>query len=95
MNTVADTLSRYLVNFKDHNEEHVEAMSPELVSAVWQGCKAVQECDVPWVAALQFEGGDAKVLSPDSISRITSENIGVAQQEDPANKEVISLKLNQ
>ena len=41
MNTDADTLSRYPVDFRDNIKEHTETMSPELVSAVWQGSKAV------------------------------------------------------
>ncbi len=54
MNTDADTLSRYPVNFQNDMKEHTKTMSPELGSAVWQGSKAVQESDVAWVAALQW-----------------------------------------
>lgn len=52
MNIDADTLSRYPVKLQDGMKEHTETMSPEVVSAVWQGSKAVQENNVPWVAAL-------------------------------------------
>lgn len=93
MNTDADTLSRYPVNFPDDMKEHTENMSPEIVSAVWQGSKAVQESDVPWVAALQLDVENADMVSSETISRVTPENIGAAQQEDPAIKEVDSLKL--
>lgn len=93
MNADADTLSRYPVDFQDNIKEHTESMSPELVSAVWQGIKAVQESDVPWVAALQLDGEDTDVLSPESISSVKPENVCAAQQEDSAIKEVISLKL--
>lgn len=53
MNTDADTLSRYPVKLQDGMKDHTETMSPEVVSAVWQGSKALQESAVPWVAALQ------------------------------------------
>lgn len=93
MNADADTLSRYPVNFQEGMKEYTESMSPELVSAVWQGNRAVQENDVPWVAALQLDGEEADVVSPDSISSVTPENIWAAQQEDSATKEVVALKL--
>ncbi len=93
MNIDADTLSRYPVNLQDGMKEHTETMPPEVVSAVWQGSKAAQESDVPWVAALQLDGENTGVVSPESISSVTPENICAAQQEDPASEEVVSLKL--
>lgn len=93
MNTDADTLSRYPLKIQDSMKEHTETMSPEFVSAIWQGSKAVQDSDVPWVAALQLDGGNADVVLPQSISKVTPENICAAQQEDTAIMEVVSLKL--
>lgn len=93
MNTDADTLSRYPLKLQDGMKDHTETMSPEVVSAVWQGSKALQEGDVPWVAALQLEGGSAEVVPSASISSVPSENIRAAQQEESAISEVVSLKL--
>lgn len=93
MNTDADTLSRYPVKLQDSMKEHTETMSPEVVSAVWQGSRAAQDNDVPWVAALQLDGRDADALLQSSVLSVTPENICVAQQKDPAIKETVFLKL--
>lgn len=42
--------------------EHTETVSPKVVSALWQGSKAVQDNDVPWVAALQLIGEDGNAV---------------------------------
>lgn len=94
MNTDADTLSRFPVKLQDKMKKHTQSMSPEVVSAVWQGNKAVQENDVPWLATLQLDREDVDVdaVPLDSISSVVPENIRAAQQEDPATKEVVYLK---
>lgn len=58
LNADADTLSRYPLKLQDHLSEHTETVSPETVSAVWQGSKAVMNSDVLWVAVLQLSSND-------------------------------------
>ncbi|KAJ4924263.1 hypothetical protein JOQ06_000503 [Pogonophryne albipinna] len=91
MNVKADKSP--VVTSQDGMKEHTEMMSPEVVSEIWQGNKAVQESDVPWVAALQLDGGNADILSPENVSTVTPENILAAQREHPAITEVVSLKI--
>lgn len=91
MNTDADTLSRYPVKRQDDMKEHTETMSLEVVSAVWQGSKAVQESDVPWVAALQLDGGNTEVVSPENISSVTPENLHAAQHRTQPSQETLSF----
>lgn len=85
-------LSRYPVNLQQQMNDHKETVSPEVVSAVWQGTKMVQNDDVPWVAALQLNGDDGNAVPHNSVSGIIPRDIRAAQQADPAIKEVISLK---
>uniref|UniRef100_A0A8C6LSZ5 Gypsy retrotransposon integrase-like protein 1 n=2 Tax=Nothobranchius TaxID=28779 RepID=A0A8C6LSZ5_NOTFU len=92
-NADADMLSRYPVNLQQQMNDHTETVSPEVVSAVWQGTKLVQDDDVPWVAALQLNGDDGNAVPHTSVSDIIPRDITAAQQADPAIKEVISLKL--
>ncbi|CAI5671134.1 unnamed protein product [Oreochromis niloticus] len=92
-NADADMLSRYPVNLQQQMNDHTETVSPEVVSAVWQGTKLVQNDDVPWVAALQLNGDDGNAVPHNSVSGIIPRDIRAAQQADPAIKEVISLKL--
>lgn len=87
-------LSRYPVGLQHQMGEHTESVSPEVVSAVWQGTKAVHDNDVPWMAVLQLNHKDESALLTDSISSVTSKNIRAAQQENPAIKEVVSLNHN-
>lgn len=56
-NADADTLSRIPVPIDDHRKEYTETMPPDVVSAIWQGDKAVKDDDVSWVAALQLQSG--------------------------------------
>lgn len=53
-NSDADTLSRYPFNLTDHLSDYTEAVPFEVVSAKWQGSKAVVEEEVLWVASLTF-----------------------------------------
>lgn len=93
MNADADTLSRYPLSFQEGLTEHTESLPSDVVSAVWNGSKAVQNNDVPWVAALQLESGSEDAVPLNSVSCVTPEHISAAQQDDPAIKEIISLKL--
>lgn len=93
MNADADMLSGYPVGLQHHMSEHTESVLPDVVSAVWQGTKAVPDNDVPWTAVLQLNHEDENFELTNSISSATSENIRGAQQEDPDIKEVVSLKL--
>lgn len=49
-------------------------MPPEVVSAIWQGDKAMRDSNVPWVAALQLHPGadetpheGSPVITPESV----------------------------
>ncbi len=71
-------------------KEYTETMPPDVISAIWQGDKAVRDSDVLWLAALQLR------TSPDEtplegIPVIFPESVRVAQKED-AICEVIDLK---
>ncbi|TWW67066.1 hypothetical protein D4764_02G0001070 [Takifugu flavidus] len=73
-NTDADTLSRHPVHLDGHLKEFTETVSPDVVSAIWQGDTAVKDGDVPWVAALQLQSdvndahfGGTPVITPESV----------------------------
>lgn len=87
-NTNTDTLSRYPLPLQEHLTEYTETLSPEVVSAIWQGDKAMRDGDVPWVAALHCVDD----TPPEGAPVITPENIRAAQREDPPICEVINLK---
>lgn len=92
-NVDADTLSRQPLKLIEVMGEHTETLSPETVSAVWQGSKAVADSDVPWVAALELSSpGEDVICTEGSISTVTPENIKAAQRDDPAICEIIMLK---
>lgn len=92
-NVDADTLSRQPLKLIEVMGEHTETLSPETVSAVWQGSKAVADSDVPWVAALELNiPGEDVICTEGSISTVTPENIKAAQRDDPAICEIIMLK---
>ncbi|XP_063078227.1 adhesion G-protein coupled receptor F3-like [Engraulis encrasicolus] len=82
------------VNLEDEMGEHTETVLPEVVSAVWQGCRAVQDNDVPWVAALQLAEDIDSTAPTGGDTSVSPEDIRAAQQEDSAIKEIVSLKLN-
>lgn len=55
MNADAEMLSGYPVGLRHHMGEHTESrVLPDVVSAVWQGTKAVPDNDVPWMAVLKM-----------------------------------------
>lgn len=90
-NADADTLSRYPIHLPDHVPEYTEIMPPEVISAIWQGDKALRDSEVPWVAVLQLNSNTndtplegTPVLSP--------EDVKTAQKEDASIAEVIQLK---
>lgn len=91
MNADADMLSRYPVKLHDNMSEYTEAMGPDVISAIWQGNKAAEEEDVPWVAALQLNSTDDG-SSSGGVPVVTSEDIRAAQKEDATINEVLSLK---
>lgn len=95
INADADMLSRYPLDFQAHMNDHTETMSPEVVSAVWQGSKAVCDSDIPWVAALQLKDGNKDIVQINGVVSITPEDIKCAQHADPAIKETTELKLRQ
>lgn len=64
-------------------------MPPEVISAIWQGDKAMQDREVPWVAALQSNVNDAR---PEGTQIFSPDDIQTAQKEDPSVAEVIQLK---
>lgn len=90
-NADADTLSQYLVQLHDHIREYTETMPPDVVSAIWQGDKAMRDSDVPWIAALQLHS-EADDTSHEAIPVITPESVRAAQKEDAPICEVINLK---
>lgn len=65
-------------------------MPPDVISAIWQGDKAVKDGDVPWMAALQLHLGSE--VTSDGVPVITPENIQTAQRQDGPISEVINLK---
>lgn len=92
-NTDADTLSRHPVHLDGHLKEFTETVSPDVVSAIWQGDKAVKDGDVPWVAALQLQS-DVSDVHSGGTPVITPESVRAAQKEDAPICEVINLKKN-
>ncbi|KAL0154137.1 hypothetical protein M9458_050596 [Cirrhinus mrigala] len=84
-NVDADTLSRHPLELTDIMGEHIETLSPETVSAVWQGSKAVVDSDVPWVAALELNNPSKEMMfTEDSNFTVTSKKVKAAQRDDPA-----------
>uniref|UniRef100_A0A674MFQ5 Gypsy retrotransposon integrase-like protein 1 n=1 Tax=Takifugu rubripes TaxID=31033 RepID=A0A674MFQ5_TAKRU len=92
-NTDADTLSRHPVHLDGHLKEFTETVSPDVVSAIWQGDTAVKDGDVPWVAALQLQS-DVSDAHFGGTPVITPESVRDAQKEDAPICEVINLKKN-
>lgn len=90
-NADADMLSRYPLDLQQQIGEYTETVLPQVVLAVWQGSKAVQNNDVPWVAVLHLSSNENE--SNGSILSMTPKDIKTAQQEDESIKEVITLKL--
>ena len=88
-NADAETLSKYPVPLHDH--EFLETMPPEVISAIWQGEKAAEKGDVPWLAALQMKPVEDEPPS-EGIPVITPVSINAAQKEDAPICEVINLK---
>lgn len=86
-------LSRHPLDLQQQMDGYTEMMLPEVVSAALLGSKAAQRNYVPWVAALQ-RSCDDETVPADYVSGMTSEDIRAEQQQDPAIKEVVSLKLN-
>lgn len=64
----------------------------KLVSAVWQGSKALADDNVSWLAVLQHTHSKGPSKGESSVSSITPENIKAARCEDCTISEVISLK---
>lgn len=94
-NADADTLSRYPVDITDHLSDYTETVPSEVVSALWQGSKAVTEEEVPWVASLTLysaSDGEEEMLKGQMVSPIAQEDIRASQQDDISIKEVIKLK---
>lgn len=89
INIDADTLSRFPVCLKDITE-YTENWSHEAISAVWLGCKAAAEDEVPWTAALQLYS--APEIPTLDVPAISPQDLQKAQQEDGAIKEVMRLK---
>uniref|UniRef100_A0A674NT42 Gypsy retrotransposon integrase-like protein 1 n=1 Tax=Takifugu rubripes TaxID=31033 RepID=A0A674NT42_TAKRU len=71
----------------------LETVSPDVVSAIWQGDTAVKDGDVPWVAALQLQS-DVSDAHFGGTPVITPESVRDAQKEDAPICEVINLKKN-
>lgn len=92
-NADADTLSRHPVHLDGHLKEFTETVSPDVVSAIWQGDKAVKDSDVPWMAALQLQS-DVSGAHTGGTPVITPESVRAAQKEDAPICEVINLKKN-
>lgn len=94
-NADADTLSRYPVDITDHLSDYTETVPSEVVSALWQGSKAVIEEEVAWVASLTLysaSDGEEEMLKGQMVSPIAQEDIRASQQDDISIKEVIKLK---
>lgn len=90
-NADADTLSRQPLPINNHLNEYTETMLPDVVSAIWQGDKAVRDNDVSWVAALQLQSS-VDDTAPEGTPVITPESVRAAQKEDAPISEVINLK---
>lgn len=89
-NIDADTLSHLPVSLVQHIEDYTENLSPEGVTAVWQGSRAVKEEDVPWIALLQLAIDDEPEFPPSLV--ITPQQVQRAQREDVAIQEIMNLK---
>ncbi|KAK7898434.1 hypothetical protein WMY93_019287 [Mugilogobius chulae] len=94
MNSDADTLSRYPIELQGSMSDHIGNIPAEVVTAVWQGSKAVQDNNVPWVAALQVDETCMDETSQGNVQGFETADLKTAQQEDNVIKEVVSLKLN-
>ncbi|KAI4892839.1 hypothetical protein NFI96_032213, partial [Prochilodus magdalenae] len=89
-NIDADTLSWYPVHLQEKLGEFTESLSPEVVTALWQGNQAAEGGDVPWAAALQM-ASDVEMV-PAGVAVISPQDMQQAQQEDEVSREVLKLK---
>lgn len=94
MNADADTLSRYPLKLPDHLDEHTQSLSPETVSAVWQGSKVVKDDEVPMTAVLQLSHSREMDVPITNVASVTPEDLERAQQEDPAIGDILLKKQN-
>ncbi|KAL6455438.1 hypothetical protein MHYP_G00361400 [Metynnis hypsauchen] len=85
----ASTSKSAKVSLPEDMAEFTESLSPEVVTAVWQGNKATED-EVPWVAALQMTSM-AEVGSA-GVTVISPQDIEQAQKEDEVIREVLKLK---
>lgn len=94
MNADADTLSRYPLKLLDHINEHTHSVSPETVSAVWQGSRVVTNDEVPMTAVLQLSHDSETDVPITNVASVTPENLERAQHEDPAIRDILLGKEN-
>lgn len=66
---------RYSLKTEDHLDEHTETVSPETVSAVWQGSKVMIDNDVPWAAVLQLIHDKYMEVPIQNVPAVKRENI--------------------
>uniref|UniRef100_A0A8C7YDW7 Gypsy retrotransposon integrase-like protein 1 n=1 Tax=Oryzias sinensis TaxID=183150 RepID=A0A8C7YDW7_9TELE len=66
-------------------------MLPEVVSAIWQGDKAMESSDVPWAAALQLHTSMDDTPT-EGTPVFSPEDVKTAQKKDTTIWEVIQLK---
>ena len=96
-NADADTLSRFPVELTENLSEYTELVPSEVVSAMWQGSKAVNEEEAPWVASLTLHSESdvaEELLKGRTICPMTQENIRALQEDDTNIREVVWLKEN-
>ena len=89
-NIDAETLSRFPVSLIQQIGKYTEVLSPEVVTAVWQGSIVAKEKDVPWIAVLQLTADNEQ--EPPSSMIIPPEDVRSAQHEDKAIEEIMKLK---
>lgn len=84
-----------LLTLTDHLSDYTEAVPSEVVSAMWQGSKAVVEEEVPWVASLTLSSArdvEKEMLEGQMVSLMAPDDVRTSQQDDDSIKEVIKLK---
>lgn len=92
VNIDADTLSRNPVNLQYGDEEFSRTMTPDVVTAVWQGSKVVKE-EGTWVCALAINLPISETTEHwKEVVPLSSEDIRAAQEEDRGIKEVMAFK---
>ena len=89
----ADTLSRCPLDINKYVTECTQELPREAVTATWGGCRAGEQGDVAWIAALALaQSAQNEPSSREAVTPIDLAELQNAQRTDPVIGEILKLK---